>query len=474
MFKNLKLFLTRLKPLFMVILIAGVFFLPHSGSNNAAFAETHEIINRAEKLIGPGAQTMDKVNILTEFYRNRDYEIIWLEGNELSPLGEKLYSLFTQRRKRGLTLDEYNLNDINGIWLSLRNQDIDEIDPSRLAQLELKLTEGFFEMAADMAAGQLEKNSLERKAIPSDLKVELKELLENIASEQSFYPLLQNIQPQHPHYWNLKEELRTTIEENGDPHKINELIINLERWRWLPRNLGEEHILVNQPSFNLKLFEGNKIIIEMKTVVGMPERPTPDINSRMTHLVLSPRWYIPNSIAVQDHLPEIRENQEYLDQRNFRVYEHDGERYREVDPDEINWDKKNRDNFPYYLWQDAGPANALGRVIFRFPNQKQIYLHDTPDRHLFEEDRRAYSSGCIRLEKPLELTYYLLRDDDNWDEKRIQKKIDNRNETQVNLPTPINIYLTYFTAIPESNREEITYHEDLYERNNNLREALGL
>lgn len=464
------LFLHKLKPLFMVILVAGAFFLLQPGSNAAA--ETTEIINRAEKLIAPKAQTMNKANILTEFYRQRDYEIIWLDGNELSPLGEKLYSLISQRKKRGLTVDDYNLNDINGIWLSMRNQDIGEIDPSRLAQLELKMSEGFFEMAADLASGQLKENSLQNKSIPTELEAELRELLEVIAEQEAFYPALQNIQPQHPYYWQLKQELRTKIETEDHTQEITELIVNLERWRWLPRNLGEEHILVNQPSFNLKFFENNEIIMEMKTVVGTPERPTPNINSRLTHLVLSPRWYIPNSIAVQDHLPEIKEDQSYLDQRNFRVYEHDGERYREVDPDEINWEEKNKDNFPYYLWQDAGPANALGRVIFRFPNQQQIYLHDTPDRHLFAENIRAYSSGCIRLEKPLELTYYLLREDQEWDRDRIQEKIENRDETQVNLPEPVDIYLTYFTAIPDSETGQITYHDDLYERNENLRNIL--
>lgn len=441
---------------------------------NTNRVEASELINRTEEIIAPRAQTMDKVNILTEFYRSRDYEVIWLEENELAPLGQKLYSLLSQRKKRGLTLEDYNLHDINGIWLALRNKEPEEVDPSRLAQLELKMSEGFFKMAADLAAGQLNRESLERKSIPSDLKAELKELLNNIAAEQSFYPSLENIQPQHPYYWELKEELRTEIEENGDPHKVTELIINLERWRWLPRNLGREHILVNQPSFNLKLFADDEITMEMKTVVGMPERPTPDINSQLTHLVLSPRWYIPESIAVQDHLPEIKEDQSYLQQRNFRVYEHDGDRYREVDPDEVNWEEKNSNNFPYYLWQDAGPANALGRVIFRFPNQKQIYLHDTPDRHLFEEEQRDYSSGCIRLEKPMALTYYLLREDDNWDENRIQEKIDNRDETQVNLPTPVNLYLTYFTAIPESNSDEIAYRDDLYERNEDLVNALDL
>ncbi len=450
----------------IIILLTSFYILP---------AEADEDLeHRAGEMLAPRAQTMDNADILTEFYRNNDYELIWIENNELTPLGGELYSLLTEIENRGLVMDDYHLDEINGLWLSLRQQNVEDIDPSLLARLELKMTESFFLMAADLAAGQLEQDNLERKGIPSRLKPELKDILKDIAREGEIYPGLEEIQPQHPHYWRLKEELKTRKENNGQSSHIEEIIINLERWRWLPRDLGDSHILTNQPSFHLEFFEGEEIVIDMKTVVGKPDRPTPDISSRLTHLVLSPRWYIPDSIAKQDHLPNIQDDIDYLDERNFRVYEHDGERYEEVDPEEVEWEELSQNNFPYYLWQDAGPANALGRGIFRFPNEDQIYLHDTPDRHLFEESERAHSSGCIRVEDPMELTYYLLQDQPDWDEDRIQEKIDDRDETQVNLREPVDIYLTYFTVKPDPNAEGIAFYDDLYERNPELKRALNL
>jgi len=452
--------------LIIIIIITSFLALPAEAGE--------DLEHKAGEMLAPLAQTMDNVNILTEFYREQDYELIWLEENDLSALGSDLYSLLTRTENRGLVMDDYHLGEINGIWMSLRQQDAEDIDPSLLARLELKMTEGFFLMAADLASGQLEQENLERRNIPSRLKSELRETLARIISEGDFYPALEEIQPQHPHYWQLKEELKSREENNGQSSYIEDIIVNLERWRWLPRELGDPHILTNQPSFYLELFSGGEVIMDMKTVVGMPERPTPDISSRLTHLVLSPRWYMPDSIATQDHLPHIQDDIDYLEQRNFRVYEHDGERYEEVDPEDVEWEGLSENNFPYYLWQDAGPANALGRVIFRFPNENQIYLHDTPDRHLFEETKRAYSSGCIRVEKPMELTYYLLQDQPAWDESRIQEKIDNRDETQVNLREPVDIHLTYFTVKPDPNSQGIAFYDDLYDRDPELKRALNL
>ena len=440
-------------------------------------AEAPDPAEKASEIIPPLSRTMQTENILTEFYREQDYELVWMRKNELTPMGEQLYSLLNQAGKRGLILDDYNVTEINGLWLSVRQQEYEHVDARHLAELDLKLSEGFLLLAGDLTSGQINRENKTRNYIPVNYEEELLNLLRRVVSTGQFYPHLQEIQPQHPYYWSLKRELRTlkdTGTENENRRKINELKINLERWRWLDRNPGDRHILVNQPSSHLDVFEGEERVISMKTIIGMPERPTPDISSRMTHLVLSPRWYIPESIAVQDHLPDIKEDIDYLDERNFQVYEREGDRFKTVDPEEIDWEEKGPDNFPYYLWQDAGPANALGRVVFRFPNQQHIYLHDTPDRHLFQEDNRSYSSGCVRLEKPMELTYYLLKDKENWHPARIQDKIEERDETQVNLSEPIDIHLTYFTAIPDYDSGEIKYYEDIYERNPELIDALNL
>lgn len=266
-----------------------------------------------------------------------------------------------------------------------------------------------------------------------------------------------------------KETLKTL---NISVDKIIEKIkLNLERWRWLPRNFQDEYILVNIPDYNLKVIKNDQNIMEMRAIIGKEQRQTPVFSSRITHLVFSPRWYIPRSIAVEDYLPEVKNDVSYLEDRNIKVYTEEDNRFKRVDPEEIEWEEIDKSEFDYYFWQDPGPWNSLGRVIFKLPNSYDIYLHDSPQQNLFDEDIRSFSSGCIRLEDAIGFALYLLEDNPEWDQDKIDQTISDRDETTVFLSEPVPIHLLYWTVWVEDDNQ-LHYRNDIYNRDEKLKNII--
>ena len=255
--------------------------------------------------------------------------------------------------------------------------------------------------------------------------------------------------------------------------RVQQISINMERWRWLPRDLGANHILVNLPSFNLVLFEEDEIVMHMRVIVGKSYRRTPVFSDTMRYLVLCPYWHVPPGIAVKDKLPLIKKNPEYLRNQNMRVFQGWGAQAKELDPTSITWDSLSAENFPYRLRQDSGPENALGRIKFMFPNRFHVYMHDTPSRELFAKSTRTFSSGCIRIEKPLELAEYLLQDDPHWNKPAIQAQIARNIEKTVTLLKPVNVHMQYWTAFVDQDGL-VHFRNDIYGRDKRLHQALLL
>jgi murein L,D-transpeptidase YcbB/YkuD len=253
--------------------------------------------------------------------------------------------------------------------------------------------------------------------------------------------------------------------------RVRQIEFNMERWRWLPQELGDRYILVNIANFALDVVEHGQSVLAMRVVAGKPARRTPFFSAAMTYLVLSPHWYVPPTIAIQDKLPLIRRDPAFVARQNFKIYR-DGEGGpTRVDPMSVDWSSVSAHNFPYRLRQDPGPRNALGRVKFMFPNPYNVYLHDTPSRELFAKTERAFSSGCIRLEKPIELAEYLLRDDPRWSRQKILATIEKGAEQVVHLPTSIPVYLFYWTAWVNEDGV-VHFRKDIYERDKVLDKVL--
>ncbi|MGM0548988.1 MAG: L,D-transpeptidase family protein [Bacillota bacterium] len=250
--------------------------------------------------------------------------------------------------------------------------------------------------------------------------------------------------------------------------RIKQLIVNMERWRWLPENLGDRYIYVNIANYKLKLYEEQQKIMEMKTIVGKKQRSTPVFSDEIKYLVLNPYWYVPHTIAVEDKLPLIKKDLNYLEDKNYSLFKYIGNnKLEEIDPTKVDWTKITKDNFNYLLRQNPGDQNALGRIKFMFPNKFSIYLHDTPSQYLFSEQERSFSSGCIRIEKPINLAEYLLIDQEKWGRENIEAAIKKDKEKIVYLKKPIKIYLQYNTAWVDK-ENNLNFREDIYNRDQKI------
>jgi murein L,D-transpeptidase YcbB/YkuD len=253
--------------------------------------------------------------------------------------------------------------------------------------------------------------------------------------------------------------------------RIRQLELNMERWRWLPQELGERHILVNIAGFDLDMVEEGRVVLSMRAVVGRSYRRTPVFSAPMTYLVLSPYWNVPRNLAVQDILPLARRDTGYFARQGMRVFDGWGADAAEIDPASVDWSQVRVDSFPYRFRQDPGPTNALGRAKFMFPNRFNVYLHDTPARTLFDQARRDFSSGCIRIEKPVELAEYLLADRSEWTRQQILAAMERGAEQTVRLTRPVPVHLLYWTAWAEADGT-IQFRDDLYGRDARLAAAL--
>jgi murein L,D-transpeptidase YcbB/YkuD len=264
-----------------------------------------------------------------------------------------------------------------------------------------------------------------------------------------------------------------TLKEMNVPieRRIRQIVLNMERLRWLPEDIERRYILVNIANFELEVLEADRVIMNMAIVVGKQNQRTSVFSGKMTYIELNPYWNIPQTIAVKEILPKIKKDPTYLAQKRIKVIEYWRRQEREVNPNKIKWSRLNQDNLKYSFRQDFGPGNALGRVKFMFPNKFDIYLHDTPERHLFKRTQRTFSHGCIRIAKPIDLAEYLLKDDLKWDRRKILAEIGRGKRQVLKLQEPIDVHILYLTAWVD-HQGEVQFRPDIYQGDAVLMQAL--
>jgi murein L,D-transpeptidase YcbB/YkuD len=251
--------------------------------------------------------------------------------------------------------------------------------------------------------------------------------------------------------------------------RVQQLRVNLERARWVVGGLSDSFVLVNLPAFKAYLIRDRKNVWETRTQIGREARQTPTFRADMKYLVLNPDWTVPPTILAQDVLAGMRKGQDTIARKRLTILDQQG---RTVDPSTIDWQAATPGNFRYTLRQPPGPDNALGRVKFIFPNQHAIFLHDTPSRELFVSDQRTFSSGCIRVEHPLELAAVLLEGQANWTPTRIQEVVDSKQTQTVFLDTPLPVLIVYWT-VSVGATGELRFAKDVYNLDPAVLRALG-
>ncbi|MGY2291303.1 L,D-transpeptidase family protein [Pseudomonas sp. SDO528_S397] len=254
----------------------------------------------------------------------------------------------------------------------------------------------------------------------------------------------------------------TVTELNISPAMRREqLRINLERFRWLSRDLEPDGVLVNVASAQLSVYQGGVPVWQTRLQVGRADRQTPLLKSRITRLTLNPTWTIPPTILREDKLPAIRLNPEYLRQQNLQVLDSEG---RPLSPDQVDWARPGN----ILLRQGAGPRNPLGRIVLRFPNPYSVYLHDTPSQPLFSKGPRAFSSGCVRVEQPLQLRDLLVSP---AEKARTEELLATETTHEFRLATPVPVLLSYWTVQADS-QGALLYAPDIYGRDPVLIKAM--
>jgi len=231
----------------------------------------------------------------------------------------------------------------------------------------------------------------------------------------------------------------------------SDLIANMERWRWLPADLGQRHIMVNVPEFRLQVVEDGSVVHQARVIVGKEKSQTPIFSENMKYLVVNPSWTIPPSIMKKEILPALANDPYYAAKKGYKII---------------------RKGDRITVQQPPGERNALGFVKFMFPNQHAVYLHDTPNRNLFSASKRALSHGCVRVDKPFELADVIMGKDGKWTGKKLRGLI-GKGERYVHLTDPLPVHLTYFTLSIDE-KGEVKRFEDLYGLDRKVRAALNL
>lgn len=225
--------------------------------------------------------------------------------------------------------------------------------------------------------------------------------------------------------------------------RANQVRVNLERVRWIISGLSDSFLLVNLPAFKVYVIKDRKNIWETRTMIGKTARQTPSFRADLRYIVFNPDWTVPPTILANDVLAGMRKGTNPIAKKNLTILDRQG---RSVAPDQIDWTTAKAGDFPYTLRQPPGPDNALGRVKFIFPNEHSIFLHDTPHRELFSSDLRTFSSGCIRVERPLDLAATLLQGQDDWTPEKIERVVAAGKSETVFLKQPLPVLIVYWTV----------------------------
>lgn len=385
------------------------------------------------------------------FYDGRDQAPAWISEIGVLPIAATALDTLDAAATHGLNPSDYDALDLRLTHQQLSRTDANGVtvlaSADALMHFEVRLTSALLSLGHDVSVGRVPPASIDPSwqslRTPPDLPRTLATAINGRVDQW-----LPAIQPRHAEYAALlavlADEQRLAATGVDDAAMI--VAANMERWRWMPDDLGARHLFVNIPSYTLVARESGKTTLSMKVVVGKARtNQTPVLSSEISSIVFSPTWGIPASIVANETVPAILRDPSYLRRQNIDVTAVTKDGVVAVDASTIVTSNAAQLRRLFYR-QRPGPGNALGRVKFPFPNAHDVYLHDTPSDGSFAQTVRALSHGCVRLEQPAVLAEYVLRELSGWTPSRITRAMNQRSEQYVKLAAPLPVHLAYFTA----------------------------
>lgn len=487
-------------------------------SDSAALIEAVKSALTDDKILAHPRLSKAHQAEIEAFYSARDYKPLWLAAGTSNALAKALQKTLQRADEDGLDPSSYALAPIS-----------DQADAMQLAQHDLRLSVAISIYARDAQGGRIDARRLSKLIDPTLTLSTPAQVLKAVSESGNPEQALVSYHPPHEGYRRLKAKLaelrgatatispvqvpdgpvlrvgmsdprvvllrehfgiksaqdtlhsvsydedlaravasfqrerglpatgsltRQTVAALGQSSTSRleaNILANMERWRWLPRDLGDRHIYVNIPEFLVRVVENGRIVHQARSIVGKPETQTPVFSETMDHMVINPSWFVPPSILKKDFLPKLALDPDYAAKKGFQVI---------------------RRGNQISVRQPPGERNALGNIKFMFPNRHAVYLHDTPSRHLFGTDRRAYSHGCVRVDQPLRLAEIVMGRDSGWSESRFRAML-GRGEQSIRLKDKLAVHLVYFTTFVDD-EGRLQNRDDLYGHNQRVKAALGI
>jgi L,D-transpeptidase YcbB len=386
------------------------------------------------------------------FYRARNYQPIWTGSPEALRRAESAIAFLRSLKTEGLEPRDYPTPDLSG-----------NLTEEQAAKAELRLTGSILRYARHASSGRVSYTRVSASILYPDHAADPADVLNKVVSAQDVGAVLQSFEPQQPGFVALKTALAKELAQDDATlnsreafnkprgeglgersRKADTIIANMERWRWLPRDLGETHVIVNVPDFTLAVYKDGAPVWHTRIVVGKPGKlATPLLSETMKYLTINPTWNVPPSIIRNEYLPALERDPDALERIGLKV--------------------SNNPDGSLRVYQPPGERNALGRIRFNFPNPFLVYQHDTPDKKLFARDSRAFSHGCMRVQNPekyAEVLLSLSQPAEGFTIARIRSLYGNQERT-IRLERPIQVHVTYQTAFIDEHGE-LTFRHDVY------------
>ena len=390
------------------------------------------------------------------FYERRGFTPAWVDGDRTTPQWKDLVQQLKYSERHGLDPARFHVSDFEQLREQSQTRSGTRFPADRVPDLDARMTFAYLHYAADLLGWDENPKAIYENWIVPARKEDLAARLADAVAKGSVRESLESLAPTHPQYKGLQAAL---AQERQQPTgHADQLRMNMERWRWAPHNLGDRYVLVNVPAYQMQVMEGAKPVLAMRIVVGKPDAPTPLFSDKMTYVVFSPYWNIPPDILKNEALPHVAKDPDWLRRNNMEVVGTKGD---VVDASAVDWSDEKAVS-AVRIRQAPGPENALGLVKFIFPNNFNVYLHDTPMDKLFSRERRALSHGCIRVEDPVALAHYVMSDRPEWTPERIATAMHANEEQTVTLKSPIPVHIGYWTAWVGPDGKTVTYTDDPY------------